>query len=380
MSRLALFALCLMSSATIAFGSLWESQDWALLGTLSGTVGYDSNLTLLHNGPSSYFISENPSLTFSRTNSDTDVEINGGVTEMEFFSRGQSAETDPYFNASLAYPNGDNIIPVYKLNASWQRTSQPNEFVGERVENNQINVSGQGYITLTGKLGIRGTAEIDSSKFDSIELNDILHGSAFIGLTYLRNPMSELSLNVGAGLGHSVPNDPANTGENVHSTEYDFTARITGQISDKISGTAYGGFGVVDYAGGYTNRNYIPVAGADLTWGLDPRQTIVLAAYSGAANSPDGTAVDTSHAFLSYTDVVISGWQYTIRVGSTYSEFSRQTVERRDNSFDYGVEIAYIPSKRFRLALDLNYSRRSSDIPVFQFDHDVISLTVSYSF
>jgi len=380
MFRHALLALALMSSATLTFGSLWESQDWALIGTLSGSTGYDSNLTLLHDGPASYFFTQNPSVTFSRKNSDTEIQFNGGLTEMEFLKAEQTSETDPYLNATIAYPSGDNLIPVYKVYAWWQRSSQPNEFVGERVANDQLSVSGEGNLTLTGKLGIRASAEVDSTRFDSVELNDSLHGSAFVGLTYERDTTSQASLNVGAALGHSIPNNPADTAEDVHSTEYDVTARITGQITEKVTGTAYGGFGVVDYRGGYSNTNYIPVAGADLTWGLDPRQTIVLAAYSGATNAPDGTAVDTSHAFLSYTDVVISGWQYTVRAGPTYTTFSRETVERRDSIWDYALEIAYVPSKRFRVALDLDYSSHNSNIALYGFGHDVESLSVSYSF
>ncbi len=380
MSRLALFALCLMSSATITFGSLWESQNWALLGTIGGASGYDSNLTLLHDGPAGYFITANPYLTLTRQNSDTNFNVIGSATREEFLSGGQPSETDLSFSTDLAYPNVENVIPVYKLDASWQRSSQPNEFLGERVQNEILKFTGEGFLSLTGKLGLRGNVEFDAVKFDAVALNNSLHGAAVVGLTYTPHTGAEFSLNTGSAMAHSIPNNPALTGDNVRSQEYDFTARLRGEITDKISGDIYAGFGVVNYSGGYTNRNDIPVVGVDVTWGFDPRRTLVLAAYSGALYAPDGTAVETAHAFISYTDVIAAGWQLTARVGPTRSVFSRQIFERTDNGWDYGTELAYVPSKRFRIALDIGYARRDDDILAYEYTHYVISLGISYTY
>jgi hypothetical protein len=380
MPRIALLAICLMSLTTAAHASLWENPDWALLGSLSDSLAYDSNLTLLHDGPSGTYLTVNPFLTLSRQNSDTDIKAIAGANRLEFLSGGEKSETDPYFSASMVYPNADNTIPVYQLNALWQQSSQPNEFVGERVQNDLTQITGEGYIKLSGKLGVRGNAEFDSVKFDSTELNDSVKGLASVGLSYFPEPSSEFSLNVGSILGQSTPNDPSRTTDNVRSTEYDITLRGTGQLTDKITGTVYGGFGEVTYTGGYSKKSFIPVAGADLTWGLDPRRTVVLAAYSGAQNAPDGTAVQTTHAFLSFVDVLASDWQFTARTGPTYTSFSRDYEERRDRSWDYGAELAYIPSKRFRVALDLNYSVRNSNIIDYQFNHDVVAVSSTYSF
>jgi hypothetical protein len=380
MPRIGLIAICLMSLATSAHASLWESPDWALLGSLSDSLAYDSNLTLLHDGPSGSYVTVNPFLTLSRQNSDTDIKVVGGANRLEFLSGGEKSETDPYLSASAVYPNSANTIPVYKVNAFWQQSSQPNEFVGERVQNDLTTITGEGYIKLSGKLGVRGNAEFDSVKFDSVELNDSVTGQAFAGLSYYPEATSEFSVNFGTILGQSIPNDPARTTENVHSTEYDVTIRAAGQLTDKISGTVYGGFGEVSYAGGYTKKTSIPVAGANLTWGIDPRRTFVLAAYSGASNAPDGTAVQSTHAFLSFVDVIVSDWQFTARTGPTYTVFSRDFAERHDRSWDYGVEFAYVPSARFKVALDLGYSRRNSNILAYQFDHETVSLSSTYSF
>jgi|GEM_PF-3567514 len=380
MPRAALTFLAMMSSSTIAFGSLWEDQSWALLGTMSTATGYDSNLTLLHDGPGGFFLTANPYLTLKRQNSDTNISVVGGATREEFFSGGQPSETDLAVSADVAFPTGDNVIPVYKLDASWQRSSQPNDFLGERVQNDILKFTGEGILTLTGKLGLRGDVEFDSVKFDSVALNDSLHGAAVVGVTYTPHFGTEYSLNFGSALAHSIPNDPAFTGNDVRSNEFDFTARARGEISDKVSGDFYAGFGAVNYSGGFTNHNDIPVAGADLTWGFDPRRTLVLAAYSGALYAPDGTAVETAHAFISYTDVIIAGWQLTVRAGPTRSVFSRQVFERTDNGWDYGAELAYAPSAHFRATLDVGYATRNDDVLLYEYTHYVVSIGASYSF
>jgi len=380
MSRTALIALCLMSFSNTAFGSLWESPDWAVVGTLSGSAGYDSNLTLVHDGAGAYVISTNPYLTLTRRNSETDFEISGGVTETEFVDSSLPLETDLTFSTVYVYPSGDNVIPIYRFQATWTRGSQPDQYLGERIRNEQVVISGEGYLPLTGKVGIRTNAEFDYGAYDSNELNDTYHGQVFAGLAYTRHEGSEFSLNLGTAVGRSIPNDPANVVSNVRSQEYYATGRVRGYITNKISGDAYAGFGVVDYSGGYNNRNELPVAGADLTWGIDPRRTVVLAAYSGATYAPNGQAVDTEHAFLSFTDVVISGWQVTVRAGPAHSRFSQQTVQRSDNSWDCAAEFAYLPSDRFKVALDVSYSQRNSDVITYQFGHRVITLGSTYRF
>jgi hypothetical protein len=380
MPRKSIVILLIVASETVAQASIYETPNWALIGNLGASASYDSDLTLLRGGPSGYLLTASPSLDISRHGSDTDVKIDGGVTQTEFLSGGQPNETDLNFDSLVQYPNADNAIPIYKLEASWVKSSEPNEFVGERVKNELLSLAAQGFKSLGGELGIRLSGEYDSARFLSPELNDNTRAIAVVGLAYQRDPRTEFSVNFGAVLGHSTPNDPTRADSNVRSKEYDLTVRATGQITDKITGSFYGGIGEVNYSGGYSSRNFLPVAGADLTWGIDPRRTLVLAAYSGATYSPDGEAIQTTHAFLSYTDVVISGWQFTIRVGPTHTVFERQVELRSDNGWDVGTEFAYQPSTRIKVALDINYTHRDSTILIYELDHKVVSLGATYSF
>jgi hypothetical protein len=378
-SRFAL--LCLLCSATGARGSLWESPGWAVTGSLDGAIGYDSNLTASHDGPEDFFAVAKPYLTFLRRNSSTDFSVNGGVTQTEFVNHRQPTETDLAFDTILAYPNAaDNLIPIYRAEASWQRSSQANQYLGERVPVEQAALQAEGYLPLTGKLGVRGTTALHTANYEETRLNNNSRGEAFVGLTYQRIAQTEISINLGTAYGHSKPNDPARVESDVSSAEYYLTTRLRGEITAKITGSVYGGLGMVDYTGGYVKRDSLPVGGADLTWGLDPRRTLVLAAYSGAQYAPDGQAVTTTRAFLSFTHVIINRWQYSVRAGPTHSVYSREVRERTDDAWDAGAEFAYRPSDRFRVSLSFNYTKQNSDISVDEFERDVTSLGASYHF
>ncbi|MBK9991595.1 MAG: outer membrane beta-barrel protein [Verrucomicrobia bacterium] len=372
--------LCLMPFASIAKGALWQSTDWAVTGTLDGAVGYDSNLTTSHDGREDFFVVAKPFVTLLRRNSSTDFRVNGGVANTQFINGRQPAQTDLKFDAIFAYPNADNVIPVYRLDGSWQKSTQPNQYLGERVEYKHTTLRSEGYIPLTGKLGLRGTAEYEADDYDKEKLNRNDRSEVFVGLAYKRGIRTELSTNIGAANGRSRPNDEARVESKVRSTEYYITARLLGELTPKITGSVYGGFGRVRYRGGYENTDYLPVGGADLTWGFDPRRTLVLAVYSGARYAPDGLAVNSTRAFLSFTHVIINRWQYIVRAGPTHSVYSRKTRERTDDSWDGGVEFIYRPSERFRVSLSVNYTNQKSGISAYDFDRNVISLGASYHF
>jgi len=378
-SRLAL--LCLLCSAAGARGSIWESPAWAVTGTLDGAIGYDSNLTASHDGPEDFYAVAKPYLTFLRRNSSTDFRVNGGVTQTEFYNHRQPTETDLAFDTILAYPNAaDNLIPIYRAEASWQRSSQANPYLGERVLVEQAALQAEGYLPLTGKLGIRGATDFHTENYEETRLNNNSRGEANIGLTYHRIAQTEISINLGAAYGHSKPNDSARVESDVNSSEYYLTTRLRGEITAKITGSVYGGFGLVDYTGGYVKRNSLPVGGADLTWGVDPRRTLVLAAYSGAQYAPDGLAVTITRAFLSFTHVIINRWQYSVRVGPIHSVYGREARERTDDAWDAGTEFTYRPSDRFKVSLSFNYTRQNSNIRGGEFERDITSIGASYHF
>lgn len=372
---------CLLAGpASVAFGSLWENPNWALTGTLAGAVGYDSNLTLSRNGPSDTYIQARPQLRMARRNSSTDLHALLGLTSTEFLHGRQPTQTDLRFTAGYGYPFGPDIPSRYTSKFSWQRTSEPDQYLGQRVRHDRAEISGEGYFPLSGKLGLRGEVDAYHDKYKDQALNTNSRVRAFTGLAYELRPRLQTSFNVGYAEGRSRPRRTDLMGRPVNSEEIYFTARARGEITAKITGSVYAGMGRVRYDGGYTNSYNLPVAGADLTWGLDPRRTVVLAGYSGADYAPDGQAVDTSRAFLSYTHVIVGQWQYILRGGPTRTVFRREVRQSTDTAWEGGVEFGYTPSDRFRVSFGIVGSRHKSDVRERQYERTAFSLDSTYRF
>jgi hypothetical protein len=375
-----------MTLTPLARGDLWDSNGWQLTDILTGTTGYDSNLTLSHDGPGDSFIAVNPTVTLARRDSSSELQLTGGATHTEFLHNRQPRETDLAFETLYAYPFADGVIPLYSGSASWVQSSEPNPYLGARVRYEQLTVTGTGFLPLSGKLGLRGTTDYGSFHYDSNMLSQTQRVDAFVGLAYQREGLkgdaqTEFSLNIGGALGQSTANDPVLLPDsNIHSREYYITAKMEGQITDKISGNVFAGFGWADYSGDYTSRNSLPVGGADLTWTIDPVRTLELTASSGPAYSPDGFNAEVTQGSLTYTQTIADVWQYNLTAGPTDSYYSRDVHERTDVSWAFGTEFAYEPSVRFRIFLDLNYTTQRSDIIDDIFTRKLVSLGSAYRF
>jgi hypothetical protein len=370
-----------VASALPCHAALWQSDNWALTGIALGQFGYDSNLTENKDGPSDFYASLKPSLFFLRRNSSTSFKTSLDVAHTEFLGNKEPSQTDVGLGLAYAYPMPMPwSIPVYTMDAGWKQSTQPNQYVGSRVKVLEQRADAEGYIPLTGKVGLRGKAEYNYSDYKSSSLNRNRLAKGTLGLGYKYTERLDLSLNAGYGWGRSLPNDPTRTASDVTSDEYFVTARVLGEITAKLTGSAYFGYGFVDYRGGYSNSQNLPLAGADLTWGIDPRRTLVLAAYSGAMYSPDGLAVKVTRTFLSFTHVIIDRWQYSIRGGPTFSSLGRQVHERSDTTWEFGLEFAYKPSDVFNTSIALWQSTQRSSIDAYEYDRSIISLGSSYRF
>lgn len=363
--------------ASLSRATLWETRDWALTGNVSTTAGYDSNITMSHDGPEDEYIQLQPQVTLLRRNSETDFHTDLSLVGTDFLHGRQTSQTDVNFSSVFAYPSGPDLIPRYTSSLTWQRTADPNPYLGHRVRHARGEFAAEAFAPISGKLGARGEVDGYVDNYVGPTFNHNQHWRIFGGLTYEKRPGLEGSANIGYAEGKSQPNSgqPA-----IRSTETYVTAKARGTLTAKLTGSVYAGFGQVEYKGGYQNRENMPVAGADITWGIDPRRTLVLAAYSGADYAPDGQAVNTSHAFLSFTHVVIGRWQYILRGGPTHTVFRREIRQSTDDAWEGGVEFAYIPSQKFRVSTGLTGRTQDSDMSDRRYDRVLFSVGSSYRF
>jgi hypothetical protein len=378
MLRLLLTVTSILSTSAVALASIWEDPDWAVTSALAASSGYDSDLTESHDGPADYFVQANPSLTLLRKNSSSDIEFTAGFTATDFIDNREPAHIDYSLTGQYYFPKAENVLPVFDVNASWAKITEANTWLGLYVEHLRGSVSADGYLPIAGKLGIRATADYTLDDYPLERLDYYDNGRLFVGLAFDRDSGTEISLNIGGALGSSTPNDEAVYGGTVYSKQLFVTTRIQGQITPKISGSAYIGYSDDIYTGAYDNRYNLPIGGADLTWGVTTRSTFVLAAYSGADFTPNGQSVRTTRSFLSFTHVIVEQWQITVRAGPSYSDLSRTVHQSSDNFWVLGSEVAYQPSTRFRVALGFEYDHQTSDVSINQFQREAVTLSASY--
>lgn len=367
---------CIATSRVSA--SLWESTNWALTGAASAAVGYDSNLTLSSGGPGDGYLQATPEVTLLRRNSLTDLRVNASITETDFLSDKAPRQTDYRLQGKYAFPSGPDIVPQYTASAVAQRTSEPNVYLGYRVRHDRFELNGQAFHPVSGKVGVTGTLQAFTDRFDDPTLSRNQRWLGFAGVGYEKRPGLLGSLELGFASGRSLPN--RGNAADVSSREIYLTVRARGKLTPKITGNAYAGFGRVSYSGGYRNRYNLPIAGADLTWGIDPRRTLVLAAYSGADYAPDGQAVNTTRVFLSFTNVVIGHWQYVLRAGPTRTVFRREIKQSTDTAWEGAAEFSYIPSERFQVTAGVSLLKHRSDVVDRRYSRTVVSLKTSYRF
>jgi hypothetical protein len=365
---------------SVAFGSLMESRNWAVTGDITTAAGYDTNLTLTRDGPDDAYVQARPRFSVGRRNSSSDFHVDASATGTLFINDRQPKQSDYLAGVTYAYPFAENVVPLYKSNVSWARTSEPDQYLGRRIRHNRASASAEGYLSLSGKLGLRGEADVYDDDFDATIYNRNRRWRTIGGVAYSLRPRLQSSLNVGYAEGRSRPNLSDAGLRSVRSEEVDVTARFRGEITSKITGSLYFGYGEVRYKGGYSNRYGLPVAGADLTWGIDPRRTVVLACYSGTDYAPDGQAVDNTRAFLSFTHVIIGHWQYIVRGGPTRMVFRREVRQSTDTAWTGGLEFAYTPSDRFRVAAGVNATHHQSGVRDRQYDQGIFSIESTYRF
>lgn len=367
-----LLAAGLVGGASAARASVWETPNWALTSTLTGAVGYDSNLTVSHDGPDDGFVRATPEATLLRRNSTTDLTFTGRITGTHYFHERQPTQADYYLRGRYGYPLAKDTLPLYTADVSWQRVSEPNQYLARRVRHDRATLAGEGYMPLSGKFGLHAQADAYSDDFDDPTLNHNTRYRAFAGVSYDLRPRLKTALNIGGARGRSEPNFTG--GSVVKSKELYLTARVRGEITAKLTGQMYAGWSRVTYEGGYANRHNLPVAGADLTWGIDPRRTVVLALYRGADYAPDGQAVEATKAFLSFTHVLINRWQYIVRGGPTHSVLRREVRQGTDDTWEGGIEFNYMPSERFRIGAGVTHTWQNSDASDRKYDRTTITL------
>src|SRR5580658_1950934 len=146
------FALILLfgALAAAARASLWEDPLWALSGQADATVGYDSNIFAVDDGPSDSFATFKPLADLSRKDSTLSFDAEAWTSFTAFQRDTGSDSIDPGFLVKLSYPANVDEITTQLAEVHWIRTTDVNLDVGGRVSQDDALAKYEGDVFDTG--------------------------------------------------------------------------------------------------------------------------------------------------------------------------------------------------------------------------------------
>ncbi len=365
---------------TIAPGeaALWESPHWALLGNVSGTGGYDSNLTLSHEGEGSGFATLEPEFVFERISSATKLEFSGKVVGTHFFDKDQDSQFEPSFSVEYEYPDWKDNLPRLTGSASWNRSTTGDASVGNRISAAYTHVNFGGRFFSTGKIGLSAEASYAGVDYQGNRFVTHQLGTISIGAGYEPNQLAEYSLNLVSSYGETAPSQLI--AGRVKNWEEGLTLRVRGKLSPKVTGSIYAGAAAVKYTGSFSRSDGLPLGGGEIGWHLTPGGWIYGGLDFGADYSPDGQSLEIHRVSLRYQQTIFQAWRCEFRTSPGRTLYYRQTKLREDRIFSTGVAVIYEPSTRFLIRTGYEFTKQDSNVLFANFDRHLATTRVAYRF
>lgn len=364
---------------TSASAAIWESGGWALSSEVNGSIGYDSNLTLVKGGDGALYMSGTPSLTLFRPNSATQLEAKLSLSDTHFFSYSESNQFDGGIALKYAYPVGEGVgAPKYQASASYNSQTTANSSVGQRIKSDVYRFQSSMTVLQTGKLAGRVRVEGASTDYKEKDLNLNQFGGLSLGVGYQSSPKLEYSTNLRLGWSRSKPHDSLFA--STKNFQKGLTVNVEGDLSSKITGTAYVGIEHDKLSGAFSRSDVLPIVGASVTWQATPTQSVQASAELSSNFSPDGYQENHSMVQLEYKREIYGRWFATATVGGFISEYKGVESIRTDKEIQLGAGLRYVSSERLDCGVDAEWHHQTSDTALFAFSREIIVFDVRMHF
>ena len=368
----------LLASTLSGGGSPWLSPQWDLSSQLSGTAGYDSNLTANKNGEGAGFIAAEPRVVLQRTLSATKLEFTAAMTATRFFNGNNDAQVDPAFGVEFAYPHTDNEFPTVTGALSWNQTTMENASVGARLEAAHSSADFTARLWSTGKFGVNTQLSYEGIDYRNAGFADNQRGSITLGAAFEPQPLVEFSVNLISLYGEADAFAPLT--ERTRNWEEGLTLRLRGQISSKVAGSIYAGAAVIRYRGGFQRSFALPIGGGELGWQATARGWLYANLEFGADYSPTGEALEIQRLALRYEQTIQGPWKMEFQVSPARMRYSRETTDRVDRAVGSALAFAYEPSNRFSVRFSYAFTHQNSETSFANFDRHLLTTRVSLRF
>jgi hypothetical protein len=365
-----------ISLAATCKGSIWESPSWTLLGTATGSAGYDSNLTFNSDGVGDEFCTAQGLLQLERLNSLAKSEIDAEAAETVFLDHRAASQLDASALLSIQYPIVDYELPQYTVNAGWVRSTAADPELNRRLTLEKSTADIGGRILTSGQFGL--DADVDSYLYDysSDGLGRNYQTELKLGPAFNPTPLTEISANFSGGWGESSGNSDMQGA--VRDTSEAFTLQYKGDILPKVTSTIFGGVTHVSYRGGFDQSSTVPTSGGELVWTISPGKTLSGGISLTTGFAPDGETQRIQQGNLDYRQNLADSWRFDLLFKpERYSDWSTDSV-RNDTNISGGVTLTYAPSDRFEVSLGYNPMHQTSNQTQANFTRSLVFLQASY--
>jgi|GEM_PF-6889896 len=379
-SRAAVFPIIvgLTMSVNSTKAALYQSSDWAVVGKVGGSVGYDSNLTASAGGPGDGFATFEPGVIVKRYDSDSKFEFSGGLVGTTFFDGRSPSQIDVDTSVDYAYPYNDEQLPRLTGYARFHRSTIADPTVGKRITSEVYTLTSGGRVYSSGKWGIDASLSYNRTQYAASIFNTSQDGELTLSLAFNPSPVTEYSINVVSGVGDTVPTIVGN--DRVNNIEEEITFKAQTDLASKTTGSLFVGAEMARFRGDYRRTELIPVAGGEVIWNVTQRGYIKAAPSIGVDYTPDGEVRDITKLTLIYHQTIFGAWAWEVSSGPEWRSYHQDVHTRSDRDITIGSSIDYQPSDRFTVSFSYTGTFQGSSVDYANFNRHLTYFSTEYHF
>jgi hypothetical protein len=369
-ARITLTALGAMSYPTIALGSVWQSNDWALTSVDEAGFGYDSNLYARNGGTGDGYAELAPSLLLQRLRSYTYLEVTFGVKSTEYFTRSDLDSVDPSLELELRYPYDEFVFPTQQFDLQASRTTIVDGDIGARLRAQNLSARWEGNIVSSEKTILQGRAEVSQTDYLTEGFSDNEFVTAGVTAAYVASELLELGAGYDYEYGLSQPKGSSNT-----STYLDqslLSLRGKGDFLPKVSGFVSVGVADTTYWGAVSRSNLDIEGDLGIVWQATERGKFTLKASRQSFFSPDGNAFLSTSFGPEWAEEFGAGCVATVGldIQQTLNRFTVGT--RTDHAYGGHFGLNYSLNDRYSTALTFHYITQDSLVLIYNYDRTTV--------
>jgi hypothetical protein len=361
-----------------ARAALWEDPLWALSGQASATVGYDTNLFAINDGPGDAFASFKPMLDLSRKDSLLSFDAEAWVDWTTFLRQTASDASDPGVRLLLSYPANVETWVTQSAEVHWTRTTEVNVDVGQRISQEDALAKYEGDVIDTGKTSVVARVLLERDDYLGAEFDTIDTASAGTSVNYTPNDLFRAGLGYDLTIGKSQPNSPGLAA--LDQTEQAFTVRAEGEFTPLITGKVSLGAAYSDYTGSYSYSEWDMVAAADITWRPRERLAFDLQVVRVPSFSADGDIDVSTSVILEATQELGRGIAIKAHAQGGRTDHERTVTYRTDEIAGAGVAADYDLTGKLTASVGCNWTRQDSDVLRYTYRRYLATGQLMYKF